>query len=183
MEPQICGMNILVTHSLKNAKANFTITALGNIWAVQTDTPKKQFSCYCSIKHLSAMRRASLEGFSLVWHVWWVSAVPASAEFTLLDPFMCRGMVGMLWRQKYAHFNPRRHHCMRITAFDHGLRSYYRSDVMFFLLYKRERFRLVEIVVDDLVKIKRKQDAFRGIPLAFTSCHGVIHALPSDMFF
>lgn len=88
---------------------SLTLTALGNIWVVQTDTPKKQFSCYCSIKHLSAMRRRPqcITGriFSCVACVWWVSTVPASAEFTLLDPFMCRGMVGMLWRQKYTHFN------------------------------------------------------------------------------
>jgi len=42
---------------------------------------------------------------------------------------------------------------------------------------------VVEIVVDDLVEIKRKQDTFQGNPLAFSSCHGVIHAMPSDLTF
>ncbi len=52
-----------------------------------------------------------------------------------------------------------------------------------FMIQKREGMELAEIPVGDLIKIKWKQDMSQGNSPAFSCCHGVIHAMPSDMSF
>lgn len=62
---------------------SLTITALRNVCAVHTDTPKKQFSCYCSIKHLSGMRRRVHHCKDFLWSSMcdgWVLYLPVQSS-------------------------------------------------------------------------------------------------------
>jgi len=87
---------IYLWHSLKDAKANFTYSLLWEkIEWFKLTLPRNKSNTFLQ---WGGDPSASLEGFPPVWRA---RTVPASAEFTILDPFMCRGMVGMLWRQKY----------------------------------------------------------------------------------